>query len=418
VSAAATLEQAEGACVAVEGCRVSFPYHDPFWCDAASFVERYAERTHAILAPDIFWWRFPKIYRYVNTKIRPSFRYDWIILHKGLLEELPRAFVARSLKDLQPAFANEVFVVLSRWSPAPLQQDNPHFLALTQQLERLPEDKDEPPSLAAEPVLPEPGAIYKFSALDDREFKEAMDEFWLNGGYVYSTCRDKTYYEEIDRCIAEFIVGKVSQGSVLDLACGIGRLGEIFPAGSHVIGVDVSSVAIDRARERHKAFRNFSFAQMDAHDLRFADESFDAVLFIDAIEHVKDAGGVLAEIARVLRPGGILLLTVANRDSVNQVLTRKLGYPEFVTNYQHIREFSYAETLSMLDANQLQTKKTRGIFLYPYWGVPGVDEIVREVTDEDPEFVELMRKLGEKVGAEHAYCSVVLARKTRETGRG
>jgi SAM-dependent methyltransferase len=155
---------------------------------------------------------------------------------------------------------------------------------------------------------------------------------------------------------------------------------------------------------------------MDAHDLRFVDESFDAVLFIDAIEHVKDAERVIAETARVLRPGGAVLLTVANRDSVNQVLTRKLGYPEFVTNYQHIREFSYAETLSMLEANHLQIEKTRGIFLYPYWGVPRVDEFVREVTDEDPEFVELMRELGEKVGAEHAYCSVVLARKLSDNG--
>jgi SAM-dependent methyltransferase len=395
---------------------LSFPYHDRFWCDTASFVKRHAERTHAILAPDIFWWRFPKIYRYVNTRLRPSFGYDWIILHKGLLEELPRAFVMRSLEELQPAFANEVFVVLSRRPPAPLQPDDPHFLALTQQLESLQLDKGEPTSLAAEPVLPEPGAIYKFAALDDRELKEAMNDFWLNGGYVYSTCRDKIYYAEIDRCITDLIAGEVPRGSVLDLACGIGRLGKILSAGSHVTGIDVSSVAIDRARERHKALPNFSFVQMDAHDLRLVDESFDAVLFIDAIEHVKDAERVIAETARVLRPGGAVLLTVANRDSVNQVLTRKLGYPEFVTNYQHIREFSYAETLSMLEANHLQIEKTRGIFLYPYWGVPRVDEFVREVTDEDPEFVELMRKLGEKVGAEHAYCSVVLARKLSDNG--
>jgi hypothetical protein len=112
---------------------------------------------HAILAPDIFWWRFPKIYRYVNTSLRPSFRYDWIILHKGLLEELPRAFVARSLEVLRPAFANEVFVVLSRRPPAQLQPNDPHVLALTQQLEKVQPRKAEPPSLAAGPVLPEPG---------------------------------------------------------------------------------------------------------------------------------------------------------------------------------------------------------------------------------------------------------------------
>jgi 2-polyprenyl-3-methyl-5-hydroxy-6-metoxy-1,4-benzoquinol methylase len=107
---------------------------------------------------------------------------------------------------------------------------------------------------------------------------------------------------------------------------------------------------------------------MDAHSLCSADGSFDIVLFIDAIEHVKDAYKVVSEISRVLRPGGQVLLTVANRDSVNQVLTRKLGYREFVTNYQHIREFSFAETRNLLGSHHLEIEQSRGIFLYPYWG--------------------------------------------------
>ena len=105
------------------------------------------------------------------------------------------------------------------------------------------------------------------------------------------------------------------------------------------------------------------------------------------------------------------MATVANRESVNQILMTKLGYPEFVTNYQHVREFSYRETLDLLDRHGFGLDRTAGIFLYPYWGVPGVDEVVRKITDEDPEFVELMRLLGERVGAEHAYCSVVLGHK-------
>jgi len=124
-----------------------------------------------------------------------------------------------------------------------------------------------------------------------------------------------------------------------------------------------------------------------------------------------DADAVFAEIRRVLKRGGRLMATVANRDSVNQILMTKLGHPEFVTNYQHMKEFSYRETLDLFTRYKFELDRTAGIFLYPYWGVPGVDEVVRKITDEDPEFVELMRLLGERAGAEHAYCSVVLAHK-------
>jgi hypothetical protein len=113
----------------------------------------------------------------------------------------------------------------------------------------------------------------------------------------------------------------------------------------------------------------------------------------------------------VLRPGGRLLVTVANRDSLNQILTKKLGYVEFVTNYQHFREFAFAEALALLDQAGLSITSTAGIFLFPYWGVPGIDEVVRHIQDDDADFVELTRRLGERVGAEYAYTSVFVARK-------
>jgi hypothetical protein len=51
------------------------------------------------------------------------------------------------------------------------------------------------------------------------------------------------------------------------------------------------------------------------------------------------------------------------------------------------------------------------MFLYPYWGIPGIDQIARPITDSDPELVELMRELGRRVGPEHSYLMVILAEK-------
>jgi hypothetical protein len=99
---------------------------------------------------------------------------------------------------------------------------------------------------------------------------------------------------------------------------------------------------------------------------------------------------------------------------VNQVITRRLGYPEFVTNYQHIAEFGLDELTEMLESVGFVVERTEGIFLFPYWGIPGIDQAVRHLTDDDPEIVELMRKLGRLVGAEHAYTSVVSAIRSGE----
>jgi hypothetical protein len=75
---------------------MSFPYRDRFWCEAANFVEQRFSRYDAILVPDIFWWRFPKIYRYINTHLDPGRAYDWFILHKGQVQELPLATLLKT----------------------------------------------------------------------------------------------------------------------------------------------------------------------------------------------------------------------------------------------------------------------------------------------------------------------------------
>jgi SAM-dependent methyltransferase len=237
-----------------------------------------------------------------------------------------------------------------------------------------------------------------------------MDRFWRHGGYVYDTLRDRTYYEELDRLIAEYC-GAAAGEQVLDLCCGIGRLAALLPGAATIMGIDLSTVALDMARTRHAEDARFAFAAMDAGALGFPDASFDRVLFVDAIEHVRDPARVLAEVARVLRPGGRLMLTVANRDGLNQRLSRKLGTGEFVTNYQHIHEFSWDETRGMLAAAGLRAERADGIFLYPYWGVPGVDDAVRHLTDDDPEIVAAMLDLGRRAGPDYAYAFAVLARR-------
>jgi SAM-dependent methyltransferase len=390
---------------------VTFPHQDPFWTAPARLVRERASPGARILAPDIFWWVFPRIHRYARTVIAPQEAHDWVILHKGMLDAVGAQALRRIHATLHPVLANEVFVVFG-----PQAQDSdrlracPHFRALEDALPARYERPDPSAESEKDPVLPEPGIIAQFPAMTDAELRHAMDRFWRQGGYVYDTLRDRAYYEELDRLIGAYC-GAATGERVLDLCCGTGRLGALLPGAAAVVGIDISTVALGLAAARHSADARCAFAGMEAAALGFPDASFDRVLFVDAVEHVRDPPKVLAEAARVLRPGGRLMLTVANRDGLNQRLSRKLGTGQFVTNYQHIHEFSWPETQSMLAGVGLRPERADGIFLYPYWGVPGVDDAVRHLTDDDPEIVAAMLDLGRRAGPDYAYAFAVLARR-------
>jgi SAM-dependent methyltransferase len=95
-------------------------------------------------------------------------------------------------------------------------------------------------------------------------------------------------------------------GSALDLGCGDGRLSVEIDA-AELTAADVSRVALERARRRLPDAR---VAELDPDaPLPFGDGSFELVLCVETLEHVRDVQLLLSEARRVLRPGGTLALT-------------------------------------------------------------------------------------------------------------
>ena len=110
---------------------------------------------------------------------------------------------------------------------------------------------------------------------------------------------------------------------VLEVGVGTGINLSLYPKNCSVVGIDFSSPMLEIARERaaRKDVRNVRLLQMDAADLKFADDSFDIVYAPYLISVVPDPVRVAHEMRRVCRPGGRIIV-LNHFLSANAVLSR------------------------------------------------------------------------------------------------
>ncbi len=99
--------------------------------------------------------------------------------------------------------------------------------------------------------------------------------------------------------------------AVLDVACGAGHAAQtVAPRVRQVVGVDLTRVLLElgAARLRTDGVANVALQQANAHDLPFADESFDVVFCRSALHHFDRPEPAVAEMVRVCRRGGRIVL--------------------------------------------------------------------------------------------------------------
>jgi ubiquinone/menaquinone biosynthesis C-methylase UbiE len=134
---------------------------------------------------------------------------------------------------------------------------------------------------------------------------------------------------------------------VLDLGCGLGDFtAALAEHGANATGCDVAEEALRRARLRHPQLR----FTLSGETLPFGDESFDAVWAGEVLEHVQDGLGLLAEVQRVLRPGGLLLVSTPSHGPLRRLwlgLSTRAFERTFEPRSDHVRFFT-AGTLRAL----------------------------------------------------------------------
>lgn len=146
-------------------------------------------------------------------------------------------------------------------------------------------------------------------------------------------------------------------GDVLDIASGDGVLAELLaPHARRYVCVDTSARVVAAASERLRPFRNVEVREGDMHALPFPDASFDLVVLMHALTYAARPAQAVTEAARVLRPGGRLLLSSLARHEHKGVV-HAYGHVNLGFGDRELRKFAEKAGLRIGDCQTVTREK-------------------------------------------------------------
>ena len=167
---------------------------------------------------------------------------------------------------------------------------------------------------------------------------KAVEAYWdsnpCQASVYFGNIDKKSAFNEIEReryrvfwRIPEFADFPAFKGKkVLEIGCGIGTDGIQFArSGASYTGADLTDSGINIARERFALFsQQGDFVRINAEKLTFPDNYFDHVYSFGVIHHSVDPEKIVAEIYRVLKPGGSITIMLYNRTSFYYLIEVKI----------------------------------------------------------------------------------------------
>jgi 2-polyprenyl-6-hydroxyphenyl methylase / 3-demethylubiquinone-9 3-methyltransferase len=158
--------------------------------------------------------------------------------------------------------------------------------------------------------------------VDNQLYDSLADSWWDEAGFLHVLQGlNPARLGYLRRVLAEEQGLDLRGRKTLDVGCGGGLLAEEFARlGCEVTGIDPSEKSLEAARAHaREAGLAIDYAQGTGERIPFPDAAFDLASCCDVLEHVRDLPRVIAEISRVLKPGGIFLY-----DTINRTLRSKL----------------------------------------------------------------------------------------------
>jgi SAM-dependent methyltransferase len=131
---------------------------------------------------------------------------------------------------------------------------------------------------------------------------------------IYGNAAGQARYDRCLTLLREALDGLTGK-RILDFGCGDGVLSfMLFRKGAVAFGIDVSEIAIRFAKKIYRSKNaNVNLLVGSCYDTGFEDNYFDGVVSSDVIEHVRDTDRFLAELRRILKPGGKAVISTPIR---------------------------------------------------------------------------------------------------------
>ena len=149
----------------------------------------------------------------------------------------------------------------------------------------------------------------------------------------------------------------LAPGDVLDIASGDGVLAELLaPHAQRYVCIDSSKRVVAAAGERLRRYANVEVREGDMHALPCADASFDLVVLMHALTYAAKPAQAVAEAARVLRPGGRLLLSSLARHEHRNVV-EAYGHQNLGFTAKELRKFTEKAGLNTASCDTVTREK-------------------------------------------------------------
>ena len=216
--------------------------------------------------------------------------------------------------------------------------------------------------------------------------------------------------DRLEDALLRDMLGDVAGCAVLDLGCGDGKLAVRLAAlGARVVGLDADPAMLRAAASRAAAAGvGMDFAAGRARTLPFPDRRFDIVVAVTVLCFVPDAEAAFREIARVLQPGGAVVIGELGRWSLWALRRRIRGW--LGNRLWRAARFRTVGELRRLAAGAgLEVRAIRGAVFYPpvaalAWAMAPLDSPLGQITAIGGAFVALRAEKPAEAGCPSPAC--------------